>query len=367
MVALRAGSDTGADVNVWSIPLAQIVAKFPSRIALEPGFVLQSTNYIQYLWYHGNLRPSESLAGRFRTAHAAARGQRNPTQTATEQELLSTGIVLGTSPMVAGKSYAMAPRASMWLLGARFAATTLDAETVRRIARIALRPLGAKTNPHAVIDCNVSGVPVHLYDAAAQMLEWILNAPPGCAAYALCVGETAADDIVVETATGELDVDALERAVRTVIKPAEGERVVAKCISRIVCFLCGAHPLSRGIKLSACGDCEAVAYCSDFCAHSDWAGEHHRECARKRPRMSRIGFESLPARSLAVTRGHTEVLQKTNSMQTPVTVAPALSGMWAPTSISHFSLMPTQAAPDMTVFVPFWLVNGGAGGGLPVD
>jgi hypothetical protein len=110
----------------------------------------------------------------------------------------------------------------------------------------------------------------------------------------------------------------LSTAVRTLIPKPTPEQM---CISRVVCFFCGASPLGEGIKLSLCGGCQCVAYCSRGCQAADWAGEHRLECKRREPGVSESGIVVLPASKLDVNRAATEA-QKPRSMKLLVQGSP---------------------------------------------
>lgn len=360
-VRFAAGVDGGSDDAVWSLPTQLVYAKLPELLPVRPAMMMGGATWVQHVWYHGTTSPSATLAARFRSAHAVVRARMPGLQTDIEQELLSNPVVFLGMKSVDSADLSFKPKQIAWMLGARFAITPLSPDTVRSIARYAEAIRSARVGYGSVLDVrsSVAGVTAAQALAAAQMLEWSLNAPPFSAAYALCLGDDpASDDTVVTTSSGELDEAKLELAIRAVVpRPTPAQR----CVSRLVCFFCGAHPLAKGVQLHLCGGCEAVAYCGKSCAVPDWS-EHHRECARVRPRTNRTGMTALPALSLSVTRGDTES-RKAMSARAPVTLPPSPAGMWAPAAIERLALVPTVGAGGLT-FTNQWLVNHGSGGRL---
>ena len=369
-VRSAAGADDGSDDDVWGVPWSKLLVA-PALLPIEPAMMVGGAVFTQHVWYHGHLSPSAALAARFRAAHAAARaGMPGLIQTSTEQKLLEHPVVVFGTPRGGGGSNRakLTSEEAMWMQGVRFAATPLDSATVRAIVQYAKRLRRSESNDpdhsnNAGSTCSsgVFGITEALAPAAAQMLEWALNTPPYSAAYALCVGKTPPRDDVVITSEGELDEALLDAATRRIVrKPTPAQC----CLSRLACFSCGAHPLAKGVRLSVCCGCESVAYCGELCATADWT-EHHRECARTRPRESRdprFTATALPAHDLATSRGATE-LSKPTAFQTPIALPPASAGMWAPYQLTQVALIPTKGV-DMLVKTNMWLVNGGAGGGI---
>ena len=104
------------------------------------------------------------------------------------------------------------------------------------------------------------GFPVREQDHLLPMLLLMvaLNLPAVCVAF---VYSTTADTMVAWRKTLNLDPAKLHRACTTVITDAAS--VKRQCTSRsvcfMVCFFCGASPLSRNVSLSLCQSCECVA------------------------------------------------------------------------------------------------------------
>ena len=339
-----------------------IYTKLPELLPLRPAMVLGGASWIQHLWYHGGISPSATLAARFRSAHASARaGLPGLLQTEIEQGLLANPIIFLGAGSVDSADTRFTPMQLAWMLGARFAISPLRPETVRSIFKYAglLRSALPGHGGTLPVRSSVASISAPLAPAASQMLEWALNTPPFSAAYVLCLGDLPASDEVVMASSGELDEARLQQAVRAVIpKPTPAQR----CISRLVCFFCGAHPLSKGVQLALCGGCEAVAYCSKACAEPDWT-EHHRECARIRPRTHQsTGLTALPALGLSVSRGDTES-RKVMSVRSPIILPPSPAGMWAPESLERLALVPTIGSGGVT-YTRQWTVKGGSGGDL---
>lgn len=362
-VRFAAGADGGCDNAVWAIPMDVIFAKLPELLPLSPAMILGGAAWTQHVWYHGDISPSGVLAARFRAAHAISRSGSGKLQTEIEQELLANPVVYLGANSVDNAQLAYAPRQLAWMLGARFVMTPLSPAIVRSIVRFASQLQSARVGFGGMVDVrsSVAGVgSAGQAHAASQMLEWALNTPPYSAAYAFCVGASPADDTVVITGSGELDEDKLQLATRRVIpRPTPAQR----CVSRLACFFCGAHPLSKGVQMRVCGGCDAVAYCSTKCATIDWT-EHHRECGRVNPRSNGRGLTALPAYGLSISRGGTEC-NKAMSARSPVILPamPASAGMWTPALIERIALIPTVGVDGITV-TRLWLVDHGSGGDL---
>jgi hypothetical protein len=362
-VRRAAGSDSGIDDDVWAVSMSAQLAEVPALIPVKTALV--GAGWIQHVWYHGNTVPSATLASRFRAAHAKARaGVPGLVQTDIEQQLLASPVVYLGLGSVDSEHVSLKPAHALWMLGVRFAVTPLSPEAVAAIVKFAerIRRASPPYRPGTVgLSDGVTGITAALAPAAAQMLQWLLNTPPFSAGYALCLGDTPSLDVVVITSSGELDEAALEAACcRVIPRPTPAQT----CVSRLACFFCGAHPLAKGVQLGVCGGCEAVSYCGRMCATADWA-EHHRECARTRPRTHRdprTPVTALPALGLKVSRGDTET-SKEVSMRMPIAVKAAAPDLWVPASILRIALVPTLGKSGL-VATNLWVVNGGAGGGL---
>lgn len=140
--------------------------------------------------------------------------------------------------------------------------------------------------------------------AIAKVLGFILTLPAKSDAF---IYSTTTNQCTIVSSGLDLDNDKLQAAIRCLMPQPTPQQM---SMSRIVCFACGASPLGRDVKLSVCGGCGYVAYCSPACQKLDWGAEHFRECKRTSPGMHPgAAVESRPPNQLAVTRAMTEALK----------------------------------------------------------
>jgi hypothetical protein len=231
----------------------------------------------------------------------------SPEQIAYEQQIFDVPDIFHLAG--SGKTMVRMPPAVLFMCnGMRLGISSLSPARLRVIIAVAdaMNALGSAAVDVRAVSQALSpmGFPIPREDHL--ILTVALNLPAVCDAYVYSV---TSDTVVAWRSTLALDPAKLRKACTTAIPKPTAEQT---CLSRSVCFFCGASPLSSSVSLSLCPGCECVAYCSENHRRMDHTFAHNLECGCEHTFVSRAGVLVTPCHRLSILRVVTEA-QKQSS------------------------------------------------------